>query len=109
MEWQYLQRVTPGAADSFIPVEEALHSSFLPAILEESETGVAKLRALLQLSVRQAGMGLPNPRATAERGLSASRESTATVTASLLAGTPLDATAYARAHSASQPPSPTNH
>jgi hypothetical protein len=56
MEWQYLQQVTPGAADSFIPVEEALHSSFIPALLEESEAGVAKLRALLQLSVRQAGM-----------------------------------------------------
>jgi hypothetical protein len=99
MEWQYLQRGTPGATDSFAPVEAALASSFLPALLEESEAGVAKLRALLELSVRQAGTGLPNPRAKAERGLNASRESTATLTASLLQGTPLDATLYARDNS----------
>jgi hypothetical protein len=99
-QWQYLQRITPVATNHFSPVEAALQFSFLPAPLEESEAGVAKLlRALLELSVRQAAIGLPNPRATAERGLNASRKSTTTLTGSLLQGTPLDATAYVRDNS----------
>lgn len=95
-EWQYLQQVTPGAAESFEPVKEALHNSFLPSLLEVE--GIEKLRGLLGLSVHQAGMGLLlNPRATAEDSLNASQECTATLTESLLLkGMPLDATTYAR-------------
>ena len=94
-EWQYLQRVTEGVADRFAPVEAAISSSFLPALLSEAEAGTAALRELLALSVRQAGLGIPDPRATAEKCHLSSKKCTGTHTASLLEGQTLDAGAYA--------------
>ena len=94
-EWQYLQRVSPGVALSFAPVEAAITSIFLPALLDEDAGGIAKLRAQLALPVRLSGIGLPNPVATADQCYQASKECTADLTASLQAGRPVDATGFA--------------
>ena len=59
MEWSYLQRVVPGACDAFAPVEEAIATKFLPALIgsEVSPT----VRTIMGFPVRMAGLGLPSP------------------------------------------------
>ena len=93
-EWQYLQRVTPAVAESFAPIEEALAEGFLPALLKESVEGVAKLRELLALPVRMAGLGVPNPTVTADACYRASLSCTETLTKSLTNRDVLDAAQY---------------
>ena len=85
-EWQYLQRVTPHVATAFGPVEEALATKFLPALLDESVEGVAALRGLIALPVKLGGLGIPDPRDTPEQCYSSSKDSTALLQESLLAG-----------------------
>jgi hypothetical protein len=94
-EWQYLQRVTPGTEDAFAPLEEAIAQIFLPALLEEPAENIAPLRSLLALSPRQAGLGVPSPRVTAESSYQSSVKSTGHLANSLKTGAPLDATDYA--------------
>jgi hypothetical protein len=94
-EWQYLQRVLPGTADAFEPLDNAITGIFLPALLEESAEELASMRPLLALSVRQAGLGVARPQATAESSHRASVRSTSQLAASLRSGAPLDASAYA--------------
>ena len=60
-EWQYLQRVTPGIAQAFAPLEEAIAKVFLPALLDSSIEEAAKLRPLLALPTRMGGLGIPDP------------------------------------------------
>ncbi len=58
-EWQYLQRVVRNCGAAFEPVEEAIHTVFLPALLQSTEE--ESQRELTTLSVGQAGLGLPGP------------------------------------------------
>ena len=39
-EWAFMQRVTPGVGDAFIPVETALKDSFVSALFEGLGDGV---------------------------------------------------------------------
>jgi hypothetical protein len=93
-EWQYLQRVVPDCGTAFAPVEEAIRSVFLPALLggEAEETQ----RALTSLSVRQAGLGLPDPTQSAAGCFAASEACTKVLTRSLCRGRTLDANVHAR-------------
>jgi hypothetical protein len=84
MEWQYLQRICPGISDEFHQVEAAVTKSFLPALLGDKTATPAALREVIALSVRRAGMGIPDPSRTADRQYSASKEVTAQLTASLV-------------------------
>ena len=59
-EWQFLQRVTNGSDLDFAPLEDALRKSFLPALLQEKDIS-PDMRKLIGLSVKSAGMSLPNP------------------------------------------------
>jgi hypothetical protein len=93
-EWQYLQRVVPGVAERFRPIEEALAGTFLPALLATAAADVAPLRDQFALSVRHAGMGIPDPTQTAERCFASSEDCASTLTASLLARETLDTHAY---------------
>lgn len=63
-EWQYLQRVVPGCGAAFQPIEDAIRDVFIPALLQglPDETQ----RELTSLSVRHAGLGLPDPTSTAQ-------------------------------------------
>jgi hypothetical protein len=94
LEWQYLQRVVPGVADRFGPIEEALAGTFIPALLATEAAEVATLRAQFALSVRHAGMGIPDPTQTAERCFASWEDCASTLTASLLARDTLDTNAY---------------
>jgi hypothetical protein len=95
LEWQYLQRVSPEVAADFAPVEHAIASIFLPSLLDENPGGIGKLRGLMALSVRLAGIGLPSPVDTADQCYRASLESTASLTVSLLESRPVNAAGFA--------------
>ncbi|KAI2507267.1 hypothetical protein MHU86_7103 [Fragilaria crotonensis] len=73
--WQYLQRVTPDIAPAFAPLEAAIATVFLPALLAATVEEVAKLRPLLALP-RDWGLGIPNPTTTGELCFASSTEST---------------------------------
>ncbi|KAI2493136.1 hypothetical protein MHU86_21397 [Fragilaria crotonensis] len=75
-EWQYLQRVTPDIAPAFAPLEAAIATVFLPALLDTTVEEVAKLRPLLALPTRLGGLGIPDPTTTGEFCFAASKEST---------------------------------
>jgi hypothetical protein len=58
-EWQYLQRIVSNCGPALEPVKEALQTVFLPALLEATKDECQ--RKLTTISVRQAGLDLPNP------------------------------------------------
>jgi hypothetical protein len=88
-EWQNLQRVVPNCGPAFEPVEEAIQTVFLPALLEATEAECQ--RELTTVSVRPAGMGLPNPVQSAPACFAASQACT-----SLLVTTGLNANIHTR-------------
>ena len=98
-EWQYLQRVTPDIAPAFAPLEEAIATVFLPALLDASVAEVALLRPLLALPVRLGGLGIPDPTTTGEHCFDSSKESTTLLQDSMVKGVPLCATEHRRAAS----------
>jgi hypothetical protein len=93
-EWQYLHRGTPGVAKYFAPLEKAISESFLPALLEDSTSAIAKLRDQLALSVKCGGIGIPNPVKSAPASYKASVETTSVLSKSLREGVALDMPAY---------------
>jgi hypothetical protein len=95
-EWQYLQRVTPDIAPAFAPLETAIATVFLPALLDASVEEVAKIRPLLALPTRLGGLGIPDPTTTGESCFAASTASTNLLQGSLVAGDPLCATEHRR-------------
>jgi hypothetical protein len=95
MEWQYLQRVLPDSSTSFAAVEDALATTFLPALLQEEAAPDASFRELMALPVRRAGLGIPDPQLTAAGCHQASLESTGELTRTLRAGTDMDVQAHA--------------
>lgn len=95
VEWTYLQRVVPSVSDQFGPVEDALREAFLPALFgEDSPDTTDALRDLICFPVRFAGLGVPDPVASAEQHFRNSVEATAQISASLRQGEQLDALGY---------------
>jgi hypothetical protein len=93
-EWQYLQRVIPDCGEAFEPIEEAIRMVFLPALLQA--TAAETQRELTTLSVRQAGLGLPDPTLSAPDCFAASEASTELLAQSLREGTALDANMHVK-------------
>ena len=94
-EWLYLQRVLPDSGPALAPIEEAIVSDFLPALLQESPAECAKLRQRLALPVRHAGLGIPIPTSTADKAHQSSVDGTQVLTESLCyAETDFDVTEY---------------
>ncbi len=60
-EWQYLQHVVPDTKRYMGPMEEALWKDFLPALFGGNTPIDDDFRQLLGLSVKRAGLGLPDP------------------------------------------------
>jgi hypothetical protein len=88
-EWQYLRRVVLNCGPAFEPVEEAIRTVFLPALLEATEAECQ--RELTTISVRQAGLGLPNPVQSAPACFAASEACTSLLVTSLRERTGLNA------------------
>ena len=66
-----MQRVTPGIKDDFVPLEEELQETFLPALFQdlgEVEPG----RRVTRLTVKQVGLALPDPEHNATENWTAS-------------------------------------
>ena len=85
-EWQYLQRVVPGLADAFEPVETALREEFLPALFQVDATAAAANRALWALPTKHGGLGIPDPTTTGEALHRCSKAVTAVLTDALTPG-----------------------
>ena len=101
-EWQYLQRVTSGIKDQFVPIEQALVEDFLPALFQASPTSIQAMRGLLELPVRQGGLGIRNPTSVAEANHTASVSAVQHLVDCLVYGTTLDLTEYRSAANASR-------
>lgn len=65
-QWQFVQLVTKGTGTVFANVEQALASSFLPALLGDTPKDDNDIRALASLSIKCAGLALPNPMETGD-------------------------------------------
>ena len=74
-EWQYLCRCVPGVGRHFAPVEAAIKTLLIPALLELPVDHVqAELRTLLSHGVKAGGTTLRNPEEGANRLFEASKE-----------------------------------
>ena len=85
-EWQYVQRVVADTAPFFSPLEAAIRTSFLPALLGiPSSTEIdGEYRQLLTHSVRLGGLAIRNPVDTAPSVHRALLAATCHLTASLV-------------------------
>jgi len=97
LEWQYIQRVIPAIGTTLAPIEEALANTFLPALLDKPPASTTRLRMISTLLVQYAGLGIPNPTATAAQNYAASRELMDPLTSSIATGTELGIHAYSKA------------
>ena len=93
-EWSYLQRVVPGVGHLMEPIETALEEVFIPALFGDSTPDMENIRVQLSLTVKKAGLGIPNPTLTAASQLETSRQITAPLQASLVEGTELNTAGY---------------
>ena len=93
MEWSYLQRVVPGACEAFAPVEEAITTKFLPALIGSEVSST--VRAIMGFPVRLAGLGLPSP-VLQSHHFDTSVAMTEAVSRSLVKGEDLDTGKYCR-------------
>ena len=80
-EWQFLQRVIPNCGSYFIPLDDVLASTFLPAVFGCEVTPHERL--LFSLPVRFGGLGVSCPQCTAEFAFSASRNATQVIVQAL--------------------------
>ena len=62
-EWAFVYRVTPGIGNNFGPVEKALWETLLPVLFEGLGEGSPE-QGVTHLSVKQAGLALPEPTLT---------------------------------------------
>ncbi len=98
-EWAYLQRVCGNAGELFQPIEDAIAQDFLPALFgcSAEELAESKLRPLLALPVKLAGLGIPDPTKNAQRCHDTSKACTKELVTSLLEGKDLDVRSYIQA------------
>ena len=64
-EWQYLQRTVPGVGTLMSPIEEALREKVFPLLFGGEEINT-DFRKILGHSVKHGGLGIPDPRQSAE-------------------------------------------
>ena len=70
-EREFVQRVTPGIGDAFRTVETALKETFVLALFKGLGDGI-KEQGVTRLTVKQAGLALPDPSQTAPENWTAS-------------------------------------
>ena len=88
-EWHYASRAVPDIGPLLAPIEEALRTHFLPAILGRTDPIDDDLRRLLSLGVKQGGLAIRNPAEGADALFHCSRAATETLVHSLLTNQPL--------------------
>ena len=65
LEWQYLQRIVPVVGTMMGPIGEALREKLIPALFEGEEIN-ADFWQILGHSVKHGGLGIPDPKLSAE-------------------------------------------
>jgi len=88
-EWMHLQRSIGDIGPAFAPVEDAISTHFLPALIgKDPDTPTPPdLRQLLSLPVKFAGIGVTDPTASADNHHHTSTDCTSLLTKSLLGQT----------------------
>ena len=89
-EWQYLQRTVPGVGTLIGRIEEALREKPPPPSLFGGEDIDADFRKILGHSVKHGGLGIPNPRLSAECAYNTSKSASRELVDSLLGGSVLN-------------------
>jgi hypothetical protein len=60
-EWQFVQRVTKGCGPEFASIEQTLAKTFLPTLFGDEHDNDDPCHALAGLSVKWAGLAIPDP------------------------------------------------
>ena len=89
LEWKYLQRTVPVVGTLMGTIEEALREKFFPA-LSGGEAINADFRQILGRSVKHGGLGIPDPRLSADRAYNTSKADRRELVDSLLGGSVLN-------------------
>ena len=76
-EWEFVQRVVPDCAETFVPLQHAFAEQFFPSLLGVVVTD--EEQHLFQLPTSLAGLGIYNPTETAVQAYKTSKQGTATV------------------------------
>ena len=84
-EWQYLQRTVPGVGTLMGPIEEALREKFFPSLFRGEEID-ADFRKILGHGFKHGGLGIPDPRLSAESSYNTSKAASRELVDSLLGG-----------------------
>ena len=74
LKWQYLKRAVHGVRTLMDPIEEALREKFFPALFRGGIN--ANFRKILGYSVKHGGLGIPDPRLSAESSYNTSKADT---------------------------------
>ena len=71
IKWKYLQRTVPVVGTLMNPIEEALREKLFPALFGWEEIN-ANFRQTLGHRVKHGGLGIPDPKLTADSGYNTS-------------------------------------
>ncbi|KAL7523483.1 hypothetical protein ACHAXR_000201, partial [Thalassiosira sp. AJA248-18] len=94
-EWHYLCRCVPGVEEHLQPVEDAIQHHLIPALLLVKPEEVKEdFRRLLTHSVKQGGLNIRDPAASAARLHQSSLEACETLVASLMENSDLSSAAH---------------
>ena len=89
IELQDLQRTVPGVGPLMGPIEEALREKMFTALFE-GEKITADFRKILGHSVKHGGLGIPDPRLSAESAYNTYKAASGELVDSLLGGSALN-------------------
>ena len=89
MEWQYLQRTVPGVGTVMGPIEEARIEKLSPLLFGGEEI-TADSQKILGHSVKHGGLGIPDPRLSAECAYNTSKADSRELVDSFLGGSALN-------------------
>ena len=93
LEWHYLQRNVPEVGSLMGPIEDSLREAFFLAIFRGEEVS-ANIREILGNSVKHGGLGIPDPRMSAECAYNTSKAASEVLVGSLLGGIYLNYVAH---------------
>ena len=88
LEWQYLQGTVPGVGTLMGPIEEALREKFFPSLFGGEKIN-ADFWQILGHSVKHGGLGIPEPRSSAESAYKTSKAANRELVDSILGGSGL--------------------
>ena len=89
LKWQYLQKNIPGVGTLMGPIEEALRDKFFPTLFGGKDINT-KFQQILGHSVKHGGLGISDPRFSAESTYNTSKATSGELVESLLGGSALN-------------------